>query len=147
MPEIAPRDTKLVGQISEGAVLADLLRRGMRVLMPIGSQPRYDFVVELDGCHFVRVQVKTGLLTDGAVHFATSSCQWNGSSKTRGVRRGYAGGADVFACHCPETGGVYYIPVAASPGRGCSLRLAPSRNRQERGVRWARDYEQFPLVP
>lgn len=125
-------------------MLADLLRRGHTVLGPIGASPRYDFVVDLDGC-FLRVQVKTGMVSDGAIEFATSSLHW--SETSRGQRRPYHGEADVFACYCPAIDQVYYVSVATAGRRVCNLRLDPARNGQQKGVRWAHAYQVFPPVP
>jgi PD-(D/E)XK endonuclease len=58
--------------VSEGVVLAHLLKRGYVALLPFGNNQRYDFVID-DGDTFVRAQVKTGRLKDGIVIFKTSS--------------------------------------------------------------------------
>jgi hypothetical protein len=48
-----------VGLRTEAAVVAHLLRRGVKVLQPNGFNHRYDLVLDLDG-EFVRAQIKTG---------------------------------------------------------------------------------------
>ena len=131
---------RAIGTQSEGAVFADLLRRGFVVAMPFGCSPRYDLLVEV-GDQFVKIQVKTGQLIDGAVEFPTSSTE---QYRGRG-RKPYQGQCDYFAVFCPQTGQVYYVPVDICGRRGCSLRIDPTRNGQSVGVRWARDYVDFAV--
>jgi hypothetical protein len=44
-----------VGQRTEAVILAELVKRGYRVLLPFGINYRYDLVLDLDG-RFLRVQ-------------------------------------------------------------------------------------------
>lgn len=125
-----------VGLRTEAAITAELLRRGVRVLQPCGFNHRYDLVLDLDG-EFVRVQCKTGRLRNGAVHFNSESVRCN---STTAVRRSYDGDADLFLVHCPDTDGIYAVPVADAPKRGVTLRVDPTANGQSKGVRWASDY-------
>jgi PD-(D/E)XK nuclease superfamily protein len=113
---------------------------GYAVLLPFGENTRYDLVID-DGEAFSRVQCKTGRLRGGVVLFNTCSCY--GHHMNPGMsRRDYQGQVDYFAVHCPETGGVYLIPIDAVPTKSYgSLRVDPSRNNQGRGVRWAADFE------
>jgi hypothetical protein len=55
--------------------------------------------------------------------------------------RGYAGEADIFLVYCPGTEQIYAVPVAEAPASSGILRVESTRNGQEQGVRWARDYE------
>lgn len=49
---------------------------------------------------------------------------------------------DAIAAYSPDTDKCYLIPIRDVAGRtAVSLRLAPTRNNQALGVRWARDYE------
>jgi hypothetical protein len=117
--------------------LAELVRRGYRVLIPFGTNQRYDLVLEIDGA-FVRAQCKTGRLRRGCVLFNTESVRIN----TRGwLARSYLGEVEIFLIYCPETDRIYAVPVDEAPASSGSLRVAPTRNGQEDGIRWARDYE------
>jgi PD-(D/E)XK endonuclease len=126
-----------IGQRSEAAILAQLVSRGYRVLLPFGVNQRYDLVLESDG-RFWKVQCKTGRLRNGAVRFKSVSVQSN-LSRTR--ERGYAGDADLFAVYCPENTRVYLVPVDEVSSNINYLRVDPTRNNQTKRVRWARDYE------
>ncbi len=50
-------DTKLKADIAESAVTTELLKRGFRVLQPIGDRLAYDLAVDLRG-KLLRIQVK-----------------------------------------------------------------------------------------
>jgi len=40
-----------------------------------------------------------------------------------------------------DTGKCYLVPVDAVPIAGARLRLTKSRNNQEKGIRWAKEFE------
>jgi hypothetical protein len=116
-----------------------LTLQGKTVLLPLGDFQRYDLVID-DGERFLRVQCKMGKLTNGAVHF--HPCSIDSRSKPgRCVRKGYVGQVDLFGVSCPEVNKCYLVPVEIAPATCCSLRIAPVKNGQQRGIRWAADYE------
>ena len=125
-----------VGFRTETAILAELGRRGYSILVPWGVNQRYDLVLDLEG-KFLRAQCKTGWLRNGSVTFPTRSIQCNSS---RTVVRSYDGDADLFLVYCPDTGQVYCVPVAGAARGYMSLRVEPTRNRQDKHVNWAADY-------
>lgn len=125
---------KAVGEISEGCILALLLRAGAVVLVPFGNNQRYDFVAEVDG-KFIRIQCKTGRKRGAVIQF--NSCSFSGGKK----RRVYTGEADVFAVYCQELEKMYIVPVACTGKKEVWLRLDDVKNKQVKMVRMARDYE------
>lgn len=56
-PPSSPTDTKLKSDIAESAVVTELLRRGFRVLRPVGDRLPYDVAIEERG-RLIRLQVK-----------------------------------------------------------------------------------------
>ncbi len=142
MPSALPEPTLTshpvdVGHRAEAAILAELVKRGYRVLLPFGVNQRYDLVLDCDG-QFLRAQCKTGRLRDGVIQCSTQSIQ----SNTRGSRwRSYTGEVDLFIVYCPQNDSVYVIPADEVPSRGMYLRVKPARNRQDKRVRWAKDYK------
>ena len=126
-----------VGQRTEAIVLAELVKRGHRVLLPFGVNHRYDLVLDL-GEKFVRVQCKTGRIADGYVTF---SCQSVRSNTKVALCRDYRGDADLFIAYCPDNDRVYAVPVDEAGRTRIHLRLDPPANNQKIGVRWATDYE------
>jgi hypothetical protein len=126
-----------VGLRTEGAILAELVSRGYHVLLPFGTNQRYDLVLDVGG-EFVRAQCKTGRLRDGVVVFATRSIRAN---MNQVLMRNYDGEVEIFLVHCRETNGIYAVPVDEAPEGYARLRVRPTRNGQADGIRWARDYE------
>jgi PD-(D/E)XK endonuclease len=126
-----------VGLRTEAAILAELVRRGYRVLVPFGANQRYDLVLDMDG-QFIRAQCKTGRLRKGVIIFSTRSIRAN---MNQVLFRNYVGEVELFLIYCPETQGIYAVPVDEAPEGYGSLRVKPTRNGQAAGVRWARDYE------
>ncbi|MFA5144629.1 MAG: group I intron-associated PD-(D/E)XK endonuclease [Candidatus Omnitrophota bacterium] len=51
-------DTKLKADIAESAVTTELLKRGFRVLRPVGDRLAYDLAIDLHG-RLIRIQVKS----------------------------------------------------------------------------------------
>ena len=58
-------DTKLKADIAEYAVIARLLKLGLKVLRPVGDRLPYDLAVDLDG-KLIRLQVKSAWKQNGA---------------------------------------------------------------------------------
>ena len=126
-----------VGQRSEGAILAHLIRRGYSVLVPFGVNQRYDLVLDIEG-ELLRVQCKTGRLRDGTVRFRTESSRIN----TKGAfTRSYRGEADLFLVYCPDNDRTYAVPVDDAPPSQMCLRIEPSRNGQSVGTHPAERFE------
>jgi PD-(D/E)XK nuclease superfamily protein len=90
------------------------------------------------GGKFVRAQCKTGRLRHGVILFNTFSVQ---SNTHRSLTRNYVGEADLFLVYCPDTTRIYAVLVAEATAAYMSLRVDPTLNNQERGIRWARDYD------
>ena len=126
-----PKD---VGERSEACVLASLLKGGKVVLQLFGDNQRYDLVVDEAG-KFVRIQVKTGRIKNGAVTFQPGS-----RAGGKGKRLGYAGQADIFAVYCPDNDSVYLVPVEDVGMNLASLRISPPKDGRTKTIRWAKDY-------
>jgi hypothetical protein len=122
------------------AVMLALQDVGYSVFVPFGENTRYDLVID-DGVGLARVQCKTGRLREGTVFFRTCS-SYAHHPNPKILKRDYQGEVDFFGVFCPETAGVYLIPIediAATHRAG--LRVLPTRNRQRKKIRWAADYE------
>ena len=126
-----------VGARTEAIVVAELIRRGYRVLLPFGTNQRYDLVLDLDG-RFVRVQCKTGRLRDGVVRFRSESIRAN-SHKV--FRRPYTDEIEMFVVYCPGNERIYAIPIEDVSCGETALRVDPTANNQQKFVRWASQYE------
>lgn len=144
-----PDHPKAVGDRSEAHVLAALVDHFPTVLTPWGENCRYDFVVETDDGELLRIQCKTGRLRRGAILFHTSSFTYHhpkheGRGTVEHCSKGYEGDVDLFAVYCPDTRGVYLVPLDDVPASGGTLRVAPTKNGQHARIRWAAQYELHP---
>ena len=135
------RHTQKMGDISESAVILRLLQCGYVVLTPYGQMHRYDLVIEDADGKFWRVQVKTGWLNEdhSIIKFATASSM-NYTIKNKGWRN-YRGQCEYFAVYVEDLNKVYLLPVDDVGISLATLRLVPSKNNQEKHVRWAKEYE------
>jgi hypothetical protein len=116
-------------------VLAALVGRGFRVLVPFGEGHPYDLAIHL-GCRtLLRVQCKTAWPQKGCIVFNSRT-----TDHGRG-RQSYAGRADIFGVYFPPTASVYLVPLDAVAGFAGRLRLMPTRNNQKRGIRFASEFE------
>jgi hypothetical protein len=132
-----PKD---IGDLSTLAIILALKDAGYAVLLPFGENTRYDLAIEADGS-LHRVQCKTGRVKRGAISFRTASSYYH-HPNPRAPRKHYRGQIDFFAVYCPETHGVYLIPIAdVCVDASASLRIEPPRNNQRRRIRFAADYE------
>jgi PD-(D/E)XK nuclease superfamily protein len=118
-------------------VLAELVERGHKVLLPFGVNHRYDLVID-DGGHFVRAQCKTGRLRRGCVIFHARSIR---SNTRKAIDRPYHDEVDLFLVHCPQTERVYAVPVDETTTSDVALRVDPPANGQVKRIRWAADHE------
>ncbi len=132
-------NSKAIGERSEAIILAKLLEVGYGVLTPFGDNRRYDLVIEDDDRQFWRIQCKTGKSDREKITFATAS-SYNHTMQNKGWKT-YRGQIEYFAVYCPQTKGVYLIPVDHVGAIGGKLRLTPTKNNQEKNVKWAKDYE------
>jgi hypothetical protein len=122
-----------IGQRTEAIVLAALVRRGYRVLTPFGTNQRYDL-----GDRFLRAQCKTGRLRRGTIIFAVRSVR---SNTRQTYLRTYENEVDLFLVYCPETDGIYAIPIEEATSSVGALRVAPTANGQAKRIRWATEYQ------
>jgi hypothetical protein len=73
------------------------------------------------------------------INFATAS-SYNHTARQKGWRN-YRGQVDYFAVYCEELNKIYLIPVEVVGITQAKLRLTATKNKQEKNVRWANDYE------
>jgi hypothetical protein len=57
------------------------------------------------------------------------------------VCRGYRGDIEFFAVYCPDNKKIYLISAEEVPSGKGRLRISETRNNQQKGVLWAKDYE------
>lgn len=131
------RNTSGQGEISELEVIVALTRSGRRLLRPLSAASRYDIAIDKGDGTLERVQCKTGRLRYGRIVFrvcSTDARRRNGAP--------YHGEVDAFAVYCPETRGVYLVPMSAVAACGTmsALRVDPPRNKQMKRIRLASEF-------
>ena len=77
-------DTKLKSDIAESAAIKSLLKRGFKVLKPIGDRLPYDLALDLNR-RLIRIQVKSAWLQNGAYTVDTHRTKTNRRSMLRQV--------------------------------------------------------------
>jgi hypothetical protein len=132
------------GAVAEAAVSAAAIEMGLTVLRPLCDGRRYDLVIDLEP-ELLRVQCKLVRQLDGVLVVSLRTCRFT----PRGyVRTSYGPDeVDAIAAYSPETRRCFLIPIWETTDRSAiHLRLAPTRNNQAQGVKWARDHEFSTII-
>jgi hypothetical protein len=126
------------GIVAETKIAAEALAFGIGVAKPLGDE-RYDLIFDV-GPNLLRVQCKWAVKLGDVVII-----------RTRRIRRGPEGlirrtylpdEIDAVAGYCADLDTCYFLPHALSVERAAvQLRLAPTKNNQAVGIKWARDFE------
>ena len=122
------------GNIGLYSVCADLAKKQFVVLLPQGSQPHYDLVIEKNGI-LKRVQVRFSKKTSSGVV--------NAKLTTQGTNTVYhtKEDVDIIAIYEPTDDLVYYINLNEFNNKSMiSLRTKLPANNQSTGIIWAKDY-------
>jgi hypothetical protein len=128
---------KAKGEKTEAIVIAELVRRDYKVLLPFGDNQRYDLLLDTEQ-GFKRVQCKTGQLRKGVIVFSVRSVQSN-TKKT--YVKNYRGQIELFAVYCYETNSVYLIPIDKLVGNTTGkLRVEPKVGIGGKKSMYAEDY-------
>jgi hypothetical protein len=129
-------NTKEIGEISEANILAALVTNGWTVSKTFGDNKRYDMVAESpSSAGLLRVQCKTGRLSDGVVAF--SCCSKEGRYN---LKKDYHGQIELFAVYCPENSKVYIVPIEDCGTSRMHMRVEYPRNNADTSVNWAAKY-------
>ncbi len=136
-------ELKRRGDLAELAVACDIRRRGHGIAFPYGETRAYDLIVDRAGS-LERVRVKHAT-SDGVIVVARCRTQTVVAGQVRAVHKYTETDIDWLAVYDSTTGTCFYVPAAdLADGRAeLTLRLAPTRNGQRRGIRFAADYLEF----
>lgn len=131
-------NSKQKGNLTELQCITAFYENGYAVSIPYGENSRYDFIADIKG-KLIRVQVKTSSIKNGdttAIEFSCRSTRVNSSGSIS--KRYNEEEIDYFATFW--NGQCYLIPV-----QECSitktLRFAPPKNGQIKGITFASEYE------
>jgi hypothetical protein len=123
------------GDATEAAVVAELKRRAIPVARPFGDNQRYDAVAETSGGDLLKIQIKTGWLADGKVHFHGKSQHTN---STGNVYERYDGDVDYFVVYSDDLDELYLIDESEFETK-MALRVDPPK-QSDSSINWAEDY-------
>jgi PD-(D/E)XK endonuclease len=127
------------GSAAEAAITLAAIELGVGVLRPVSDGLRYDLVFDT-GARLLRVQSKWAVRRGRIVVINCRTCR---RGPTGYIRGGYTrNDVDLVVGYCADTRRCYAVqPAVFEDHPVISLRLAPAKNNQLVGVRWACDYE------
>jgi hypothetical protein len=124
-------DTKLKADIAESAVTTELLKRGFRVLLPVGDRLAYDLAVDLDG-RLLRLQVKSAWFNHKAKCFVVDVRRTK-TNRRRMLRQRYSADDFDFAIiYLAERNTFYVMPVNVFAKYGSTVTLVETDKRQRK---------------
>ena len=122
-------DTKLCSDIAEAAVTTELLRRGLRVLRPIGDRLPYDLAIDWGG-RLIRIQVKSAWF-EPAKQLYTVDVRRTKTNRREMRRARYdTGDFDVAIVYVPDRHSFYVMPVEVFMRYRSGISLVESRETQ-----------------
>lgn len=135
-------NTKVKGDLAETWFLADMIQRGYKVAIPYGENWRYDLIVER-GFGLERVQVKyVESKGESFVVKCHSSSHMAGNQYS--AKPYSADEVDWIAVYDGSSQRGYYLPISTVGDQPqIVLRITPAKNGQTKGIRWAKDFQNF----
>ena len=134
---------KLKGDRAEIEVARDLIRRGFRIAIPYGEDWDFDLIFQRPSRQQLeRVQVKYAESRPDVLSVRCCSHSLT-NGKVRQTKKYTPATIDWLAVYDRVTDRCYYVPAAVLGEDGMRqmhLRLAPTRNSQRVGIRYAEDY-------
>jgi hypothetical protein len=134
-----PAITKTKGDLGQAMVMADALKRGYKVALPLGEDWRYDLIVEKQK-KLLRIQCKYVESTSGVVKVRCETHDGRSYYKYKQADLDYIAVYDKITDKC------YYVKsdYLGMNGRGAiSLRIAKTKNGQKKKVLNAEDFLKF----
>lgn len=128
-------DSKFIGNITELEVLTYITKLGYQVSIPFGDRERYDQIWDING-KLLKVQVKTSHSIDNAIKF---SCRSSHRKEGKCISSKYT--SDEIDCFATFWDGKCYLVPITETSNEKTLRFAPPKNGQIKGISFAKDYE------
>ena len=128
--------SKQKGNLTELQCITAFMAEGCGVSIPYGDNSKYDFIADING-KLLKIQVKTSSFKDeNAIQFSCRITHVN----CAGVKneRYTSDDIDYFATYWNNQ--CYLIPIAESSVTK-TLRFAPPKNGQTKGISFASEYE------
>jgi PD-(D/E)XK nuclease superfamily protein len=127
------------GAIAEAVIAAEAIKLGIDVYRAVSEHGRFDMIFAI-GARILRVQCKWAVRRNHVVSVRLQTCRRTAAGM---FHRSYTEKEiDAVAAYCSELETCYLLPASLVAGRReISLRLQPTKNNQETGVKWAKQYE------
>jgi hypothetical protein len=126
------------GSLAELAIMMEAAGLGVGVFKPLTDGERYDLIFDLRP-RLVRVQCKLAQRRGDVVKI---SCYSSRRCRDGFIKRTYTcDELDAIAAYSHELRRCWLIPLGTCAIATIQLRIAPTKNNQESGVKWADDYE------
>ena len=124
-------DTKLKADIAESAVKTELLKRGFRVLQPIGDRLAYDLGIDLNG-RLLRVQVKSAWFNRKANYYLIDVRRTK-TNRRRMLRKNYnAKDFDFAITYIADLHRFYVMPVSVFCRYKSTIVFVEAKKRQRK---------------
>lgn len=132
-------NNKMKGEFSETRVLYEFQKYNIPVSLPWGDNQRYDMIAEFNG-KLNRIQVKTSNEEEnGAIK---CYCRSSKNHTTNKKCDKYIGEVDYFVFYNQTYDKLAIVPMEEIGEKSTiTLRLEPTKNGQNKGVRFFKDYE------
>lgn len=134
-----PAITKSKGDLGQAMVMADALKRGYKIALPLGEDWRFDLIVLREEM-LLRIQCKYVEASKGVIKVR---CE---SHDGRSYYRYKQEDIDYIAVYDKITDRCYYVPSSylGKDGRGIlHLRISDTKNGQKKKIFYAKDFTEF----
>ena len=134
-----PAITKSKGDLGQAMVMADALKRGYKIALPLGEDWRFDLIVMKDKT-LLKIQCKYVESKNGVIKVR---CETHDG---RNYYRYRKEDIDYLAVYDKITDKCYYISNSylGENGRGIlHLRIGSTKNNQKIGIYYAKDFTDF----
>jgi hypothetical protein len=131
--------TKDKGDIGLVSVMADLLKHGIQIALPISEHLPFDLIAIPHAGPMVKVSVKYREVDDRGSVSVYNRSVW---SDRHGVHMKMhdPGDYDAVAIYCPQTNQCYYLRASELSRSRTTLRVKAAANNQILGVRAAESF-------
>lgn len=134
--------TKTKGDIGVLKAKLDLLLKGYLICNPETEHAPFDIVIYKDNS-FLRVQVKYRAKVKDTITFNSRTC-W--ADKNGSHNRPYdKNQIDIICIYCPDDDRCYYLDMNSFKD-SITLRFSATKNNQNKGVNFARDFMEIPRL-
>jgi len=133
-----PAITKTKGDLGQAMVMADALKRGYKIALPLGEDWRYDLIIEKER-QLLRVQCKYVESTKGVIKVRCETHDGRSYYKYK------SDDLDYIAVYDKVTEKCYYISnFFLENGRASlNLRINEAKNNQKKKILYAKDFLEF----